>query len=100
MMIEVKNAVKMAFEVFNELYDSKRFEDILLEEVELSDDKTSWLVTLGFYRRTPSINIIESIGSKKYIRMYKTIQIDADTGKLISMKNCGWDTNKSPGNIL
>ena len=24
-MIEVKNAVKMAFEVFNELYESKKF---------------------------------------------------------------------------
>ena len=24
-MIEVKNAVKMAFEVFNELYDSKKY---------------------------------------------------------------------------
>ena len=99
-MIEVKKAVKMAFGVFNELYDSKKFEDILLEEVELSDDNASWLVTLGFYRRTPSINIIESIGSKKYIRMYKTIQIDADTGSLISMKNCRWDTNKNSGNVL
>jgi len=99
-MIEVKNAVKMAFEAFNELYESKRFEDILLEEVELSDDNASWLVTIGFYRRTPSINIIESIGSKKYIRMYKTIRINAETGKLISMKNCSWDTSKGPGNVI
>ena len=68
-MSEVKNTVKRAFEVFNELYEAKRFEDILLEEVELSADNASWLVTIGFYRRTPSINIIESIGSKKYIRV-------------------------------
>lgn len=99
-MIDVKNAVKMAFAVFNELYESKKFEDILLEEVELSNDNASWLVTIGFYRRTPSINIIESIGSKKYIRMYKIIQIDADTGKLIAMKNCGWHANKGAGNVL
>lgn len=99
-MIDVKNAVKMAFAVFNELYESKKFEDILLEEVELSNDKASWLVTIGFYRRTPSINIIESIGSKKYIRMYKIIQIDADTGKLIAMKNCGWKNNMGAGNAL
>ncbi|UCD32026.1 MAG: hypothetical protein JSW04_13720 [Desulfobacterales bacterium] len=99
-MIKVKNAVKRAFEVFNELYAAKKFEDILLEEVELSDDSASWLVTIGFYRRAPSINIIESIGSKKYIRMYKTIRIDAATGKLISMKNGSWDTGKSSGNVL
>lgn len=99
-MIDVKNAVKMAFAVFNELYESKKFEDILLEEVELSSDNASWLVTIGFYRRTPSINIIESIGSKKYIRMYKIIQIDADTGKLIAMKNVAWNANKSRENVL
>ena len=99
-MIDVKNAVKMAFEVFNELYESKKFEDILLEEVELAGDGASWLVTIGFYRRTPSINIIESIGSKKYIRMYKVIQINADTGKLMAMKNCGRQTNKSTENVL
>lgn len=97
-MMAVKNAVKMAFAVFNDLYASKKFEDILLEEVALSDDNASWLVTIGFYRRTPSINIIESIGSKKYIRMYKTIQIDAETGKLISMKNRSWD--KGPEHVL
>lgn len=88
-MIQVKNAVTIAFKLFEELYDTKRFEDILLEEVELSEDKSSWLVTLGFYRQAPSVNIIESIGSKKYIRTFKTLQIDASSGEMISMKNCG-----------
>jgi hypothetical protein len=70
-MIEVKTAVKIAYDFFKELYDTRKFEDILLEEVELSEDKTIWMVTLGFYRQTPSVNIMESIGSKKYIRAYK-----------------------------
>ena len=96
-MIEVKDAVKIAFALFKELYDTKKFEDILLEEVELSDGKASWLVTLGFYRRMPSINIMESIGAKKYIRMYKRFQIDANTGRMISMRNCSWEKDRSPG---
>lgn len=87
-MIEVKTAVKIAYDLFKELYDTRKFEDILLEEVELSDDKTVWMVTLGFYRQTPSVNIMESIGSKKYIRAFKTLQIDAESGTMIAMKNC------------
>ena len=93
-MIEVKQAVKMAFELFKELYDTKKFEDILLEEVELSEDKTKWLVTLGFYRQVPSVNIMESIGSKKYVRTYKTLYIDADSGEMVSMKNHHPETDR------
>jgi hypothetical protein len=88
-MITVKSAVQIAFDLFKELYDTKKFEDILLEEVELSEDKNSWLVTLGFYRQMPSVNIMESLGSKKYIRTYKTIEIDAASGEMIAMKNSG-----------
>ena len=99
-MLEVKNAVKIAFELFKELYDTKKFEDILLEEIALSENKTSWLITLGFYRRAPSVNIMESIGSKKYIRMYKTLQIDANTGEMISMKNWSRETDKSLRDVI
>ena len=87
-MVEVKTAVKIAYDFFKELYDTRKFEDILLEEVELSEDKTIWMVTLGFYRQAPSVNIMESIGSKKYIRAYKTLQIDAESGAMVAMKNC------------
>lgn len=86
-MIEVKKAVKAAFEYFNELYETGRFEDILLEEVALSEDRSAWRVTLGFYRRMPSVNIMESFGSKKYIRTCKTFHIDAATGEMIAMKS-------------
>jgi len=98
-MIEVKNAVKIALELFKELYDTKKFEDILLEEIELSKDKTSWLVTLGFYRQIPSVNIMESIGSKKFVRTYKTLQIDAGNGEMISMKNRPLNGDKGSGDL-
>ena len=96
-MIEVKNAVQIALDLFKELYDTKKFEDILLEEVELNKNKTAWLVTLGFYRQIPSVNIMESIGSKKFVRTYKTLQIDADTGRMIAMKNSARQAEKRQG---
>ena len=86
-MIAVKQAVKSAFGFFHELYDTGKFEDILLEEVALSADRSAWLVTLGFYRRMPSVNIMESFGSKKYIRTCKTFHIDAETGEMIAMRS-------------
>lgn len=85
-MIGVKEAVKIAFQLFQELYDTKKFEDILLEEVEMAQDRTVWRVTIGFYRRMPSVNLVESIGSKKYVRTYKTFHIDAATGDMIAMR--------------
>jgi hypothetical protein len=90
-MIGVKEAVKIAFQLFQELYDTRKFEDILLEEVEMAQDRTAWLVTVGFYRRMPSVNLVESIGSKKYLRTYKTFHIDAVSGEMISMKKGTWE---------
>lgn len=90
-MIGVKEAVKIAFQLFQELYDTRKFEDILLEEVEMAQDRTAWLVTVGFYRRMPSVNLVESIGSKKYLRTYKTFRIDAVSGEMISMKKGTWE---------
>ena len=90
-MIGVKEAVSIAFKLFQELYDTRRFEDILLEEVEMAEDRTAWQVTIGFYRRMPSVNLVESIGSKKYIRTYKIFRIDAGSGEMISMKQGAWE---------
>ena len=90
-MIDVKEAVQIAFGFFNDLYDTKKFADVMLEEIELSEDKSAWRVTLGFSRQIPSVNIMEAIGSKKYIRSQKLFQIDAANGGLLAMKNRGGD---------
>jgi hypothetical protein len=87
-MIKVEDAVKIAFELLKELYDTKKFEDVMLEEVEMAEDSNAWLVTLGFSRQIPSENIMEAIGSKKYLRSFKVFRINADNGEMISMKNC------------
>jgi hypothetical protein len=86
-MLEIKSAVQIAFKLLDELYDTRKYADVLLEEVHLSEDKAAWLITIGFSRPAPSINIMESIGSKKYVRTFKQFQINAKTGQLISMTN-------------
>jgi hypothetical protein len=87
-MIPVKQAVKIAFELLNDLYDAKKFADVMLEEVERSEDGKVWLITVSFSRQIPSENIMEAIGSRKYARSFKLFQISADTGEMVSMKNC------------
>ena len=87
-MIGVKDAVGIAFGLFRELYDTRKFEDVLLEAVEPSPDRKTWEVVIGFARRAPSVNVVESFGSRKYFRSYKLFRIDAQSGEMVAMKNC------------
>lgn len=51
-----------------------RRDDIQLEEVELSDDRKQWTISLSY----PD--------SPLHIRIYKQFRIDSSTGEVISMK--------------
>lgn len=53
--------------------------DLRLEEVELSEDESKWLITLGFVR--PADNVIDSPS-----REYRRFEIDAATADVKSMK--------------
>ncbi len=86
-MLTVKEAVQTAMDLLKDLYDTRKFEDILLEEVEMADDGCHWQVTVGFSRKALSENVMEAIGSKKYIRSRKIFCIDGNTGDLVSMKD-------------
>jgi hypothetical protein len=85
----VKEAVQAAMELLNGLYDTRKFEDILLEEVKMGDDGCHWEVTVGFSRKALSENVMEAIGSKKYIRSRKIFHINGNSGELVSMKDGG-----------
>lgn len=90
-MIDVKEAVKIATDYLRQLYEPAELQDILLEEVALSDDEKYWYVTLGFSRPVPSTDpmrvLTENIlNQKKYQREYKVFQIDSATGQVRSMK--------------
>ena len=86
-MLTVKEAVQTAMDLLKDLYDTRKFEDILLEEVEMADEDCHWQVTVGFSRKALSENVMEAIGSKKYIRSRKIFHIDGISGDLVSMKD-------------
>ncbi len=88
-MIDVKTAVKLALDYFAKLYPNKidTFQDVQLEEVELSEDENTWLVTIGFSRPLPSPFLKNpSKLLRQYQRDYKVFRIDAQNSKVRSMK--------------
>ncbi|NER04808.1 MAG: hypothetical protein F6K17_20500 [Okeania sp. SIO3C4] len=60
-----------------------KIQDLRLEEVELSEDRKYWLITLGFITTTAGEE--ESFFLKKE-RDYKVFKIHAETGEVESMK--------------
>ncbi len=88
-MLTVREAVQTAMDLLKDLYDTRKFEDILLEAVELDAEGHLWQVTIGFSRKALSENVMEAIGSKKYIRSRKVFHIDGKSGALVAMKDGG-----------
>lgn len=84
-MINIKNAVKSAYDYFQaiqNLIDANHVEDLNLEEIELSEDEKFWLITLGFDRQIKTSNMFEG----KYKRVYKLFKVNSETGEVEAMK--------------
>jgi len=58
-------------------------ERVQLEEVELTDDKAHWFITLSY--EGVSNSVASSLLVGKSVR-YKIFKLDAETGDVISMK--------------
>lgn len=86
-MIEAKTAVKIAIEYIAHMYGRHKLTNLMLEEVELSDDDKYWIVTLGFDRTKQSTGDIRDIlVGPSYQRVYKMVKVDAQKGRAVSMK--------------
>ncbi len=72
--LTAKKAAEIATRYLAEMKNLRVY-DISLEEIELADDRKSWLVTLGHPR--------SYLGTMKD---YKIIKVDAETGEVLSMK--------------
>ncbi len=88
--MSVKSAVKTAIDYVKDLYEGCNLRDLMLEEVEFSEATERWLITVGFSlpetkEETQSL-ITPSKTSRALSRRYKVINIDAATGKPVSMK--------------
>jgi len=87
-MINVKEAAKISREYIQELYREDKIHDLSLEEVEISEDEKSWLVTIGFTKQmSQPLNPMEAMTGPKYARFYKELKIDAEKGQVRSMRN-------------
>ena len=85
-MIDVKEAANAAAEYFSRLYSSKQYSDLLLEEVELSEDEKHWLITLSYaFKPAPPSSPLD-LFPKQSPRKYKIFKIDATTGNVEAMK--------------
>ena len=90
-MIDMKQAVQIALEFCRNLYGQEKLADLLLEEVELSDDEKFWLVTIGFNlgqgeTSQPSTNISGGSLTKRLDHVFKIMKVDAGSGRALSLK--------------
>ena len=92
-MVDLKEAVQEAKKYIKQLFSDEKIYDLLLEEVEKSEDEKYWLVTIGFEvesqlnKNTSSfVDALAITPRKVYRRVYRTIEIDSETGEMVSMK--------------
>ncbi len=92
-MIDVKEATQQALSYFEELYGQDAFSNVLLEEVERTEENGTpyWFVTIGFTHeearreeeQQDPLGVFTSSGPR---RRYKRFKIDGETGEVVSMK--------------
>ena len=80
-MINVKEATDKAKEHLLAFFPDA--EQVQLEEVELSEDKVHWLITLSYEGLASSVASSMLVGKSL---LYKIFKLDAKQGEVISMK--------------
>lgn len=98
--IDVKEAVRLAKDFAQGIYENEKIAQLGLEAVERSEDGRYWLVTLGFTRpwapppapsrdRDVSMSPLERVLSgarESKGREYKVFRVDAHSGAVVSME--------------
>lgn len=80
--VDARAAANAAAEYFKELYPTVTA--FSLEEVELSEDGTHWLITLSFeIPHTQSLGIMAFQPPRTKFKVFK---VDAKTGRVMAMK--------------
>jgi hypothetical protein len=80
-MINVKDATDKAKEHLLAFFPDA--DQVQLEEVELSEDKAHWLITLSYEGVSSSVASSMLVGKSL---LYKIFKLDAKQGEVISMK--------------
>jgi hypothetical protein len=91
---DARNAVKSATDYLDHIKDlmGEKFTNLRLEELELTENRQIWMVTLG-YDVPYTLTGLESLMSpsrlsseQPYKREYKIFNVDSQTGEVQSMK--------------
>lgn len=94
-MIDLKSAVAKAIEFIRDAYSDSELLDLKLEEVERSENERYWHITLGFTRKmkqglgstnTSLDYLAKQQASYFAVRVYKVLEVNAETGNIQSMK--------------
>lgn len=87
-LVGLKDAAGIALEYFLDLYPEFRrtAANVMLEEVEEIDDAANWLITIGYDMDRRLVRPTIAFGPPPPERHYKVIKVDAQTGRVISMK--------------
>jgi hypothetical protein len=79
--VDVKAAARIAAQYFDQLLQHP-YSDLAVEEIELSEDRRTWQVTLGYVLTDPGMPAFMT----KSPREFKVITVDAQSGEPTSMK--------------
>ncbi len=79
-MLDAKRATEIAKKYLADI-KNMYYHNISLEEIELTENKRHWLITLG-YPKDHNISLFPGSSMKDY----KIIKIDSENGDVIAMK--------------
>lgn len=84
-MIDIKETVRIAIEFIVSMF-GKQISSPMLEEVELSDDASTWFVTISYLRdRAPDSSYDLLIPGAKNERVYKTVKVNSSDGSVTGL---------------
>jgi len=83
-MIQIKDAIEKAKNSIIEIFEKP--EKIQVEAFSLSEDKKSWNVTYSFWQKSDPVSQLQSALGITGSKVYKTIEIDAESGDILGMK--------------
>ena len=83
-MIQIKEAIEKAKNSVNDIFGEP--EKLQIEAFTLSEDKSSWNIMYSFWQKSEPVSQLQTVLGITGKRVYKTLEIDAESGDLIGMK--------------
>jgi hypothetical protein len=94
--MDVKDAVRLAKAYIRDVLADEKIVDVGLEETDFEESSGQWLITIGFRRpferkgqkgSSGTLAALLRSGGSYENRWYKTVRIDVESGKVVSMRD-------------